>query len=477
MRNIRIQIILLVIGVISLGCEYKFPEPIPPDALDPGNANFSNILILGGDLGSGFMDGALYSASQGNSVGAILVRQINLNNVNPIVFQQPDINSEVGYNLLASETEVNGKSYMKFIAPGEPQVFKDTNPGELPEVYSGPSLNNFSVPFLRTHQVLQPELSDNPFYSRFATTPGVSVLIDEVIASQPTMAIVQLGWQDILPYAMAGLTGNTDPDPNAITPLDLFESSYQEIVDLMLQNSEADMVLVNIPDVSKFPFFQAISNRAFLNGQEVGFLSNYYREYNIQVSKSNVNQDIFRPIIKFFSDDPPHLWLTVVDDPALVDRIQEDGSPLPKWRQMVDQEYILWSTPVLPTLENEIGTTQPLPKTFFFTPADVERIGDLVEQYNEVIATIAASNGRLHLFDWYGISEPWTSEGVTFDGVLHTYDFNRSGMFSSDGTNLNSRGSALFTDQLIEYINLQFGSNIPLVDVNSFPGNVFVNDF
>ena len=466
-----------------LGCEYNFPEPNAPAAFDPGTADFSKLVLLGDELSAGLKDGALYTSAQNNSIGLILSDQINQNSANFIDFQQPDIESEQGYNLMESSSEVRGKSFLKFIAPGESQIFKETNSGELPGVYSGPALNNFSIPFVRTPEVLQPELSDNPFYERFAADPGASILIDEVISAAPTFTIIQLGWYDILAFAKGGLTGNTNPDPDNIgaidlTPLDSFESSYREIMDLLIANTSGEIILINIPDVSKFPYFRSIGTPAFINGQEVGFLANYYRDYNIQVSRSNKDQPILRPTIQFFADDPPHLWKTVVDDPALVDRVQEDGSPLPKWRQMEDGEFVSWGVPMLPSMEGDgLGTTLPLDKSFFFTPSDHEVIGDLVIQYNQVIADVAASNPRLHLFDWYTTSQSWAASGVTYDGVLHTYDFKQSGMFSSDGTTMNSRGSALFVNQLIAYINQTFESNIPSTNPNSFPGNVFVNDF
>jgi hypothetical protein len=466
-----------------LGCEYNFPDPVPADSFDPGSADFSKMVVLGDELGAGLKDGALYTEAQENSIGKLLSNQISQNNSSHVVFNQPDIESELGYNLMESGSETRGKSFLKFVAPGESQIFKDTNPGELPAVYSGPGLNNFSVPFLRTPEVLDPSLSNNPYYQRFASDPGTSLLIDEVIASSPTMSIIQLGWYDILAFAKGGLTGDVNPSPGSVgptdlTPLELFEDSYGEIISRLIDNTEGEVILINIPDISKFPFFRSIGTRAFINGQEVGFLANFYREYNIQVSRSNKDQPILRPTIQFFSDDPPHLWFAVVDDPALVDRVQEDGSPLPKWRQMEEGEYISWGVPMLPSMESDgLGTTLPIDKSLFFTPSDHEVIGDLVDQYNQVISDIALSNPRIYLFDWYSIAQAWAESGVTFDGVLHTYDFNQSGIFSSDGTSLNARGSALFTNQLAQFINQTFESNIPPTNPNSFPGNNFVNDF
>ena len=79
--------------------------------------------------------------------------------------------------------------------------------------------------------------------------------------------------------------------------------------------------------------------------------------------------------------------------------------------------------------------------------------------------------------DWRTTTDNWIEEGVLFEGVLYTYDFRRSGIFSSDGVTYNQRGSALMANRIIDLINQQYGANIPRVDVNNLPGNIFVNDF
>jgi len=231
MKNLKNY--LWIFTLLLTTCTYDLPEPAPDVTWEPGTSDLQRIVVLGSSIGAGVMDGALYTESQQHSIGALLANQINSINPEPIVFQQPVINSENGFDAQSSISETMGKSFLKFIDPGSVQLFKESLPGELPQDYNGPVLNNLSIPYLRAPQISETTLSDNPFFQRIASNPGTSLLIDQVIDANPSVVILQLGWDDILPYATNGLTGNADPDPNAIgstdlTPVDLFQQSIQQ---------------------------------------------------------------------------------------------------------------------------------------------------------------------------------------------------------------------------------------------------------
>ncbi len=85
-------------------------------------------------------------------------------------------------------------------------------------------------------------------------------------------------------------------------------------------------------------------------------------------------------------------------------------------------------------------------------------------------------NEGVYLFDLYSWMKS-NEDGFILDGVLFTYDFNRTGIFSADGINLNKRGQALLATGIIEYLNANFGSSMPIPNVNDYPGNEYVNGF
>lgn len=467
---------------LSVSCSYELPDTVPPATFDPGTADFQRLGFLGGSQSAGLVDGALQTTGQSQSVGAIVSRQINLNNPDPIVFQQPDINSQFGFNPRGTQLEVQGKFFLKFISPGSDRLFRGSNPGEMPTAYQGPAVNNFSVPFLRTTQVMDPGLVQNVFYERFAADPGVSTLLDEVVAFDPSMLILQLGWDDILPYAINGLTGSTDADPDQLgnadlTPLDVFTAELEAIVNTLLSETNGEILIMNVPDISGFPFFNSIPSNAFIDGSEADILQDFYIEYNLNASRYG-SGDNPRPLIRFFPDDPPHLWKVVVEDPGLSEVVLPDGSLLPKYRQLEEGEYVLWSVSETPNAKDPgVGTFQPLPKSFYFDLEDVFRIREIVNDFNTFIFSLSFNQSRVHLVDCHQLYRQWLIEGIEFDGVTHSYDFTRTGIFSADGLTLNQRGTALLSNYLIEVINQTYGSNISGVDVNAFSGNVFVNDF
>ncbi|MEP1142006.1 MAG: hypothetical protein ABJH44_17430, partial [Balneola sp.] len=78
----KIFLLLIVAGLIGYSCDgiedslvddqlEENPLPTSPD-YSSGSADFSNYVAIGNSLTAGYMDGALYSNGQANSVAAIL---------------------------------------------------------------------------------------------------------------------------------------------------------------------------------------------------------------------------------------------------------------------------------------------------------------------------------------------------------------------------------------------------------------------
>jgi len=218
---------LLTVGItwLMLSCTYDFPQ-VAPTPTTPGiDPNLSNIVVLGGSSAAGLMDGALYDEGQEASFAAILAQLVEQSIADSLIFTQPKINSSNGLNLREMDNQVLGRYIIEFLHPGRNlspnennnpsnDIFKAFTTGESPGEYTGTlALNNFSIPQLRTPQVMEPGLAENPYYHRIATSPGTSVLLDQVIDVNPSLIILALGMDDILPYASNGLIGSLNPDP------------------------------------------------------------------------------------------------------------------------------------------------------------------------------------------------------------------------------------------------------------------------
>lgn len=469
------------ISCTMLSCTYDFPQ-VPPTPQTPGtDPNLSKMVVLGGSSAAGLMDGALFDEGQGASFGAILAKMVNQSVADSLIFRQPDINSSNGFNLREMDEQVVGKYIIEFLNPGNNEIFKVSTDGELPGEYTGSlALNNFSIPNLRTPQVIDPELAENPFYHRIASNPGTSILLDQVINANPSLIFLALGMDDILSYISNGLIGSLNPDPQNIqavdlTPRSLFESAYDLIISSLLTDSGAEIILFNIPDFTQFPFFNHIGHLARITASQAGELNTFYGDYNITIGQFNTD-GIIRSRIQFFSDDSFTTWITVVEDPALADIVLIDGTEFSKIRQMIEGESLLWSVPDFPQGLGP-GTLEPVSKQFWVSEENLEVIRNLIDDFNTVVEQLVETDNRISLFDLNDFYRQLNENGAIFNGVTLTPDMGRSGIFSADGINLNQRGNALLANQVIQLLNIKFSLNIPLADVNEFKGNTFRNGF
>ena len=60
---------------------------------------------------------------------------------------------------------------------------------------------------------------------------------------------------------------------------------------------------------------------------------------------------------------------------------------------------------------------------------------------------------------------------IDFNGVPLEARLGYNSIFSLDALHFNPRGNAFVANRFIQKMNDNFGSNIPLVDVNQFVGN------
>lgn len=252
-----------VLGLTVQACKYE--PPVEP-ALVPnkGTADFSKYVAIGNSLTAGFADNALYGEVQRNSFPALMAESFK--EVGGGAFNQPDINSEVGFSGLAGATPLGR---LRLINPGPCDMstalqgqFKrgisprPIVPGEIPTAYSGnkQALNNFGVPGVSLPGSFSPLLAQNPLYARFASAPGTSSLIQDAANAKGTFFTMWLGNNDALGYATSGGTGTLTPAPQ-------FQALFNLALDSMLNATPNTKGLVaTIPDVTSIPFFAAVTN-------------------------------------------------------------------------------------------------------------------------------------------------------------------------------------------------------------------------
>ena len=488
-----------ILILLSWACTYEFPDT--DIILDSGSANFTKFICIGDNFTSGFMNGALYTEGQKNSIGSMIARQ--LEEATGGAFPQADISAENGYNLFSSDSNnVYGKFISTYVSPASEDPIIITLPGELPTDYTGDKnqLRDFSIPFLKSYQVDQPDLSSNLYYDRIAINPGSSTLIEQVSASSPNFFVFWVGMYDALHFAVSGGMGEYDPlsDPdllndNDLTPEDVFENSIRQMVSTLLTNQQTKGVVVNLPSFDDLPFFYYYQyDFVTLTNAQKGVAQQHYFTFNKAVILHNQIPDIDpRPYIDF-NDNGLTLYpqpVVVIDD-SLSDGVDLYGNPLPKYRQLLPGEMVLLSIPS-DQVAYGLGSIIPLEKKYYLNPFEIHKLRVAINTFNDVLSQIVAENpDRLALADLNTTIEelaatgrvdswgiPDSFQNFFQDGLPIRADLSMNSIFSLDGLHFNQRGNAYVANLIIEAINLHFGSNISSLEVNQYLGNTVVLDY
>lgn len=517
--------VLFILGAALVGCDGEYDSlvdansdrnPIPDMEIEAsqGDADFSNYIAIGNSITAGFMDAALYNNGQEFSLGAQLSKQFELTGA-PATFNQPDINSENGFNTLANSGDGSGPVLGRFkldtSIPGPSPVLN----GDPIEPYTGSAsaLNNFGVPGLQVGQLLTPDTGNpsspvfNPFYARFASSPGVSTVLGDAISTDPTFFTLWIGNNDVLGYATSGATR-----PEILTSQANFQAQFSATINRLMTETTANGIVANIPPILATPVFQAIPynvieldqasadqlNASFstLNAvfdgmaNDTFLFSDFTQEDADQrkISYQAGNNPIL--IVDPNLDDLSDEFDLLVTFGQITTEQREALEPYVQSRPMVvnpqtGPELVLISagailgTPAVPGDPNTpIGVAIPLGARYTLTAANIVEIETARGTFNAIIeGTVTAAGSRLALYDTNELGGAFSdifgldgSEiGITVDGVFLNPDFSPNGVFSTDGIHPNARGTAILANEFLEVIESEFNATIPKIDVLALP--------
>src|SRR6056297_244446 len=515
--------VLLLIGAALAGCDGEYDSvvdanldrnPVPDMEVQasPGDADFSNYVAIGNSLTAGFMDGALYNNGQSFSLAAQLSGQFEFTGA-PATFNQPDINSENGFNTLANSGNgpVLGRFKLDTSIPG-PSPTVNGDPIE-PYTGSASALNNFGVPGIQVGQLLTPATGNpsspafNPFYARFASSAGTSTILGDAISSDPTFFTLWIGNNDVLGYASSGATR-----PEILTSQSNFQAQFSATISRLMTETTASGVVANIPPILATPVFRAVPYNAIeLSAEEAEALNTNFTTLNAVFDGMADNTFLFgdftqedadRRKISYQAGNNPILII----DPAL-DELSDEFDQLETFEQITPEqraalqpyvqsrpmvvnpqtgpELVLISagailgTPAVPDDPNTpIGVAIPLGARYTLTATNIVEIETARGTFNAIIeGTVTAAGSRLAFYDTNELGGAFSdifgldgSEiGITVDGVFLNPDFSPNGVFSTDGIHPNARGTAILANEFLEAIESEFNATIPKIDVLALP--------
>jgi hypothetical protein len=285
MKSIRYFVYILAFFLTG-ACDQeviKLQEPEGPTenteclTATAGSADFTKFIAIGNSFVAGFQAGALFNEGQSNSLAAILNKQFECVGA-PSTFNQPTINSELGYNIFISPNPTGGVVLGRFLLQGTsprptPQVSNNAalpNPTVNPGfIYNGSKaeLNNFAIQAIVLGQALIPETGAwagagidprfNPFYGRLAFPgTGTSTIIGDAAAAGGSFFLFWLGLDDFFLHAAFG----GDPARAPLTTAPAFQFQYAAAINSLLgSNPNLKGVVANFPNIFAMPHFTSVA--------------------------------------------------------------------------------------------------------------------------------------------------------------------------------------------------------------------------
>ncbi|MCG3194127.1 MAG: hypothetical protein DIJKHBIC_03384 [Thermoanaerobaculia bacterium] len=396
--------------------------------------NFSKFVQIGDSLTAGFLDACLVKYGQADSYGAILARQAKVGE-----FQQP----------IVDEPGLGGCRKLTAIAPS-PQFAIKPSTGKplnltLPRPY-----DNLGIPGYKVSDTVDAKTSadnGNPLTDLVLRgLAGGTTQLQQAASLKPTFLTIWIGNNDVLGAATTG----TVIDGVTLTPKAVFDAKYKTIIDTMkaAQGGTGAGVAIALPDVTSIPFFTTISPViTTLNGQPITFLS---ARNNTGTPAPIPASSIVTLLASTFIGTGYGIPCAVLDAagaPANHPQRANCNKPLP-------------------------DTANPLtgiPGVVLY-PEEVTALKNRTAEFNATIKSLSEAAGYKY-FDANALFADVVANGRLYGGVKLTTAFLSGGIFSYDGVHPTSTGYALFTDELIKFINKAYGATIERPDMAAFMFN------
>jgi len=348
--------------------------------------------------------------------------------------------------------------------------------------------------------------------------------LGDAIAASPTFFTFWIGANDVLGYATGGGVNDAllTPMGDATTP-GTFTYEYATSLGTLAATGSHGIV-INVPPIVIQPFFQAVKyNDLELDEANATALNTGLASYNAAVqglvtatlltqaqadvrkvsySAGNNGFLIEDDNTAMFPDLGP-LWdiLVGADQMSAADRAALE--PYRMCRQIQDGELVLLTASTVinttPTGFPETalyGLSLPLPDKYTLTgdevtktvtqratingtidgimagmPATIKRL-DIQPLFADLMGLDAATATGLAL-SAEAIAAADGKLGLVYQGYDYQPDFSPNGLFSNDAIHPNPRGHAVIANSIIELMNDEFGTNIPMVVVGQLRASPF----
>ncbi len=499
MKKIKyIYLLAIALGFTACSDEEDFidaPEPAATyPALTAGNATLSNYVAVGASFTAGFTDGALFNAAQGNSFPNLLSQKFSA--IGGGAFTQPLMNDNTGGMVVGTTPIIPYRLVFNGSGPQRLNDFFADLGAPAPPITTdatvnlGSTFNNTGVPGAKSFHLVTPGYGAlNPYFGRFATSAGATILGEAAVQLPTFFTLSEIGGNDVLSYATSGgigedQTGNFNPASygnNDITDPTVFGQTFNAIVAQLTANGSQG-VLANIPYITDLPYFTTVPhNPVPLNAATAAQLNAGYALYNGGIAQAYAFLVANTPLTQEMADAEiakRTITFSAGDNNALV-IIDEDlrdltalNPQLINLRQATADDLI--TLPTSSAIPAGAGTAAPLGDQSVLTPEEQLAVITATDAYNQTIDDTVQATG-LAFVDFKAILQQAATVGIENGDFILTTDLVTGGLVSLDGIHLTAQGYAIMANEFMKAIDKTYGSNFEasnsLFEVVNYPTN------
>lgn len=372
------------------------PQQVRTGAQKANAGNFSSVYFLGDSLTAGYQSGSLIDTSQSHGWAPLVAQQASFPIALPLI-ASPGAPSQITLASLSPLT----LGMLAGTTTGRDNFSLQPTNVAVPGAFANDVLN--------TLPLLQPATGQQQLNQLVLGYPGFGYGVtrsqaQQAAAASPTTIFLWIGNNDAL---IADLTGTT----TSMTPLATFTTQYQQLVSYLELNTDAHLVIANIPDVTAVPY---LTPAAYVLGQA-----------SLQTGL-------------------PAAFLGVALGIAPGDLVNPTGTA---------------QVPLILTGRQK----GPITDSGFLSAAEVAAVQAQVVAYNQVIAQAATQAGAT-LVDINALFAQTAKNGITVNGIPGRTSF-LGGVFSLDGIHPTNTGYAVIANKFIDTLNASLGKTFADVDL------------
>lgn len=417
-------------GLVLASLFYACVPELEPPQMSLGPMRTQRMLAVGSSgvagVANGLLNadqlpvGGLYAEAQQYAFPMLFARQVG--RIIPLEFRSPALpDSGSGYQYIAGlrPAACENRTPLPFLRN------RAAKPGWDEPLSNVSGYHNLGIPGLRLRDVERIAASQqNHYFRRFAGS-NLTSYTSWMRQQAPTLSLVWLGLEDAMYYAMTGCYNQEE----FMTDASRYEAHLEALLAELLQDPEALVLIGNIPDFTRFPFFSTVKPM--------------YSDADCQKH--------------------PIYYLNAAGDVAVADEYTHILLPA--------RTQIGTATPYGPL---GLSHDAPLPGKLVIDPYEIDWVSSRIEQYNAAILAVAArynqTRTRVAVVDlaeaFEQIQQGHAEGGIYMDGAYLS-----GGFFSLDGITCTPRGNAYIANTFLRTAQESWqGVQIPLIDLGFYPG-------